>query len=174
MENPRTKAKCARKQRKEKEEVPAATATGHPTPPSRRGPERDGRQAILQRPRRTGHLAPAQKSGARHPESRRIGHSSPDTRPPTWTSGTCLCAENGPRAHVSPSHLPLHGIALYILPHLLLVRVSKGLAHLRQSFAHPYGSPPRERPRPLWRRSTMDSRPLYGKIPRGFKASSQR
>ena len=38
----------------------------------------------------------------------------------------CLCAENGPRAHVSPSHLPLRGLALYILPHLLLVRVSIG------------------------------------------------
>ena len=43
----------------------------------------------------------------------------------------CLCAEIGPRAHVSPSHLPLRGLALYILPHLLLVKVSKGLAHLR-------------------------------------------
>ena len=43
----------------------------------------------------------------------------------------CLCAENGPRAHVSPSHLPLRGLALYILLHLLLVRFSVDLAQVR-------------------------------------------
>ena len=31
-----------------------------------------------------------------------------------------------------PSHLPLRGLALYILPHLLLVRVSVGLAHFER------------------------------------------
>jgi hypothetical protein len=32
-ESPRTKAKCARERRKEKEEEPAATAAGHPVQP---------------------------------------------------------------------------------------------------------------------------------------------
>ena len=36
------------------------------------------------------------------------------------------------------------------------------------------GSTPRERPRPLRRRSTLDSRPLTGRSPRGFKTSSWR
>ena len=51
-------------------------------------------------------------------------------------------------------HLPLHGPRLYILLHLLLVRVSIGLAHLRdRALLIQVGSTPRERLRPLRRRS---------------------
>ena len=87
-----------------------------------------------------GHLAPHHRTSRRwtspaRTSGQRPGHPAlrepPDIRPAARTSGTCLCAENGPRAHVSPSHLPLRGLALYILPHLILVRFSKGLAHLR-------------------------------------------
>ena len=123
-----------------------------------------------------GHPAPSpgnpEHANQRAEES---GNSSPDIRPPARTSGTYLCAENGPRAHVSPSHLPLRGLTLYILPHLLLVRVSVGLAHWRDraSLIH-IGSTPRERLRPLRRRSTLDSRPLTGRSPCGLKTSSRR
>ena len=56
----------------------------------RHQPEEDQRETEARRlysgrtsgaPRRAGHPAPARKSGARYPESRRIGHSSPDIRP---------------------------------------------------------------------------------------------
>ena len=47
------------------------------------------------------------------------------------TSATCcLRTVIGPEAHVSLSHLPLRGPRLYILLHLLLMRVSLVIAHL--------------------------------------------
>ena len=110
MENPRTKAKRARKQRKEKEEEIAATGPGHPAQP--------------------GHPDPA------YPESSEAGHSSPDIRHLTKarTSGPtpghpappCLRAAHLGRGPCTPSSL-----RLYILLHLLLVRVSVDLAQVR-------------------------------------------
>ena len=61
MESPRTKAKCARERRKEKEEEPAATGPGHP--------------------------ALARKSGVLYPESTETDLASPDIHPPARTSG---------------------------------------------------------------------------------------
>ena len=85
-----------------------------------------------------------------------VGHPAP-----ARTSRTCLCAENGPRAHVSPFHLPLRGLALYILPHLLLVRVSIGLAHiLCESLAHPLGYFSSELTTSSEKIPQADSRPL--------------
>ena len=59
------------------------------------------------------------------------------------------------RAHVSlRPHLPLHGPRLYILLHLHHLRISVGLAHLRdRALLIHIGSTPRERPQPLRRRS---------------------
>ena len=90
------------------------------------------------------------------------------------TSATCcLRTVIGPEAHVSLSHLPLRGPRLYILLHLLLVRVSIDLAQLEIELRSSTRSPPRERPRPprrrsyriqdpSWEDSLMDSRPPLG------------
>ena len=151
MENPRTKAKRARKQRKEKEEEPAATGYGHPDkpghparPPKIRRPSQNAPEAEPSQPghpargpdirlfpsRRTSGSQPRQPDPACPESNRKAPRPARTSGLPARTSDTCLCAEDGPRAHVSPSHLPLRGLALYILPHLLLVRVSVDLAHL--------------------------------------------
>ena len=83
-----------------------------------------------------GHPDPA------YPESSETGHSSPDIRPaspdirhlakartfgptPGHPAAPCLRAAHLGRGPCTPSSL-----RLYILPHLLLVRVSIGLAHM--------------------------------------------
>ena len=66
-------------------------------------------------------------------------------------------------------HLPLRGPRLYILLHLLLVRFSVDLAQLEIEVRSSTGSPPRERPRPPWRRSYRIQDPLVGRSPRGFQ-----
>lgn len=105
-----------------------------------------GRPPDIRRPAtgRTSGTCP--ESGACYPESRRIGHSSSDIRPKAWTSGASQSpghpapsldirrlsaqSERARCPFIPTSHLPLRGLTLYILPHLLLVRVSKGLAHM--------------------------------------------
>ena len=130
MENPRTKAKRARKQRKEKEEERAATGPGHPArPPEIRRPSQKTPEA---EPSQPGHPAPG-----------------PDIRPVARTSSPSrLCAAHPGRVPCTPSSL-----RLYILAHLLQVRVSIGLAHIcvRALLIHLVTSP--RRSRPLRRRS---------------------
>ena len=92
--------------------------------------------------RAAGHPAPARKSGARYPESRSIGHSSPDIRPASpdirhlvkaRTSGPTpghpaspACVQRIWAEACTPSPL-----RLYILPLHLRFRVSFVIARLR-------------------------------------------
>ena len=100
-----------------------ATGPGHPAPARTSGPSR-----------KPGHPAPARKSGAHHRRHPKLNQVSPDIRPPgpdirpvARTSGPlCLCAAHLGRGPCTPSSL-----RLYILPHLLLVRVRIGSSHLR-------------------------------------------
>ena len=76
-----------------------------------------------------------------------------------------------------PSHLPLRGLTLYIDPHLLLVRVSKGLAHLEIELCSSISDLLHERDRglygedPPWIQDPsredplVDSRPPHGDEP---------
>ena len=73
----RTSGATNQKKTRERQKPGDSTAAGHPADPRTSGA-----------PRRAGHPAPARKSGARYPESRRIGHSSPDIRPEARTSGS--------------------------------------------------------------------------------------
>ena len=87
MESPRTKAKCARDQRKEKEEEPAATGPGHPAP-ARKSGQKPGHPAPRYRTSRSFALQPG------HPAPQ-PGHpappEAPDIRPVARTSGhPCL------------------------------------------------------------------------------------
>ena len=66
----RTSGATNQKKTRERQKPGGSTAAGHPADPRTSGT-----------PRRSRHPAPARKSGARYPESRRIGHSSPDIRP---------------------------------------------------------------------------------------------
>ena len=87
----------------------------------------------------------------------------PETSGPTRNFRPACVQRLGPRAHVSPSHLPLRGLALYILPHLLLVRVSIGLAHiLCESLDHPLGYFSSELTTSSEKIPQADSRPLQG------------
>ena len=85
MENPRTKAKPAWKQRKEKEEETAATGPGHPAPARTSGPSPD----IRPDPR---------KSSAHHRTHPKLNPVSLDIRPEARTSGSSRAA-----GHPAPS-----------------------------------------------------------------------
>ena len=102
------------------------------------------------------HLSRAKTPDVRHaPDDRTLASHR--------TSGTCRTSDAcAPARVLGRSHLPFHSPRLYILLHLLLVRVSVVIAHLRDraTLIH-YGSTPRERPRPL-----------YGEDPLGFKTPS--
>ena len=93
-----------------------------------------------------------------HPEA-------PDIWPPDQTSDTCACL-TGPKTHVSPPHLPVCGPRLYILLHLLLVRVSKVIAHLYVSFSPTYLY--------SWEYSIGGQDLHLGEDLEGFKTSSRR
>ena len=153
MESPRTKAKCAREQRKEKEEVQAATVAGHPAPGPDIRPLKMSTTAATQQPKcyraRTSGQAPdirplpqARIFGT-SPEIRRpsqnvqkLDLASPDIRPSARTSGV-----SGKPGHPAPpacvqciraeSPCTPSPLRLYILPLHLRFRVSIGLAHLR-------------------------------------------
>ena len=117
MENPRTKAERAQKhERGEGRRASCYSPDIRPHAPDIR---------LLPKPRTSGPFAgnpaphhrrqpkPATLSPDIRPEARTSGSSrAAGHLAPARTSGTCLCAENGPRAHVSPSHLPLCGLAL--------------------------------------------------------------
>lgn len=65
-----------------------------------------------------------------------------------------------------PSHLTLRGLTLYIDPHLLLVRVSKGLAHLEIELCSSISDLLHERDRgPSTEKIPLDSRPPHGEDP---------
>jgi hypothetical protein len=92
-----------------------APRPGHPAPPEAPDIWRPITEAGSRQP---GHPAPAPG----HPASR----ESPDIRPDARTSGLpCLRAAHLGRGPCTPSSL-----RLYILPHLLLARVSIVIAHL--------------------------------------------
>ena len=103
-------------------------------------------------PCQPGHPAPTPG----HPASR----EGPDIRPVARTSGPlCLRAAHLGRGPCTPSSL-----RLYILPHLLLVRVSKGLAHLEIELCSSISDLLHER----------DRGPSTETIHLGFKTSSRR
>ena len=126
-----------------------ATATGRPAQPGRPAPEDPsripGRPKPPDRPDIRHHLSRAKTPDVRHaPDDRTLASHR--------TSGTCRTSNAcAPARVLGRSHLPFHWPRLYILLHLLLVRVSVVIAHLRDraTLIH-YGSTPRERPRPLY------------------------
>ena len=129
MENPRTKAKCARERRKKGQHLqapdirppgPDIRRPGHPGPGRKSGAT--VQKTPVAQPLQPGHPAP--RPG--HPASR----EGPDIRPPPGHPAPVCAQCIGPEAHVSLSHLPLRGPRLYIPLHLLLVRVSLVIAHL--------------------------------------------
>ena len=129
MENPRTKAKCARKRRKKGQHLqapdirppgPDIRRPGHPGPGRKSGAT--VQKTPVAQPLQPGHPAP--RPG--HPASR----EGPDIRPPPGHPAPVCAQCIGPEAHVSLSHLPLRGPRLYILLPLLHLRVSLEIAHL--------------------------------------------
>ena len=97
--------------------LPQARTSGHSP---------DIRCPIIERPeagpRQPGH--PARGPDIRLFVSRRTSGPQPGHPAPACAQRT------GQGPMYPPSHLPLRGLALYILPHLLLIRVSVDLAHL--------------------------------------------
>ena len=130
-----------------------------------------GRTSGLQRT--TGHTSqqaddrPHRTTGATTPEPNwwKSGDYRTSGRPRATGRPVPVCAQcSGPRPMYPLSHLPLRGPRLYILLHLLLARVSIGLAHIRdRALLIHIGSTPRE-----------ILRPLFGEDPFGFKTSLRR
>ena len=78
-----------------------------------------------------GHFSPDIRPEPGHPATR----EAPDIRPPARTSGACLRTTTGQRIIYLTFPLTPSWLRLYILLPLLLVRVSKVIAHLIESFA---------------------------------------
>jgi hypothetical protein len=95
-----------------------------------------------------------------HPASR----ERPDIRPPAGHPAPACAHEQGPRPMYPPLSLTPSWTCLYILHLHLLSRVSKCDSSFRDRalLIHP-DLLHRERPRPLRRRSILDSRPLTGR-----------
>ena len=131
-------------------------------------------------PPQSGHLAPCPGHPSPSPgnpehANQRVeesGNSSPDIRlfmshrtssPQPGHPGPACAQRSGQGPMYPRSHLPLRGLTLYIDPHLLLVRVSKGLAHLEIELCSSISDLLHERDRgPSIEKTPMDSIPPLG------------